>query len=169
MQGLPKLDRIDIAILSQLQSDGRVTNVALAEAVGLTTSPCLQRVRRLERAGYIERYRAHINLAKITDAVTVFTEVTLTDHKRDDFIAFENEIRQFETLQECHLISGGYDYLLKFVARNVAHYQEIIENVLERDIGVEKYFSYIVIKSVVVRDQVPVEALLDGRAAISNT
>ena len=159
MQGLPKLDGIDIDILSQLQKNGRLTNVALADAVGLTTSPCLQRVKRLERAGYIESYKAHIDLSKLTDSVTVFTEVTLTDHKRDDFITFESEIRRFETLQECHLISGGYDYLLKFVARNIAHYQEIIESVLERNIGVEKYFSYVVIKSVVTRDQVPISAL----------
>ncbi len=162
MQGLPKLDSIDIDILSQLQKNGRLTNVALADAVGLTTSPCLQRVKRLERAGYIESYKAHIDLSKLTDSVTVFTEVTLTDHKRDDFITFESEIRRFETLQECHLISGGYDYLLKFVARNIAHYQEIIESVLERNIGVEKYFSYVVIKSVVTRDQVPISALLAG-------
>lgn len=165
MKGLPKLDRIDIDILSQLQRNGRLTNVALADAVGLTTSPCLQRVKRLEHAGYISCYRAHIDLAKLTEFVTVFTEVTLTDHKRDDFITFEKEIREFETLQECHLISGGYDYLLKFVARNIAHYQEIIERVLDRDIGVEKYFSYVVIKSVVARDQVPVGALMADPAA----
>ncbi len=165
MQGLPKLDRIDIDILSQLQKNGRLTNVALADAVGLTTSPCLQRVKRLEKAGYIDCYRAHIDLARLTDFVTVFTEVTLNDHKRDYIITFESEIRQFKTMQECHLISGGYDYLLKFVARNIAHYQEIIESVLERDIGVEKYFSYVVIKSVVTRDQVPISALLAGSAA----
>jgi len=155
-----KLDRIDINILSQLQQNGRLTNVNLADAVGLSPSPCLQRVKRLEKAGYIESYKAHISLGKIADCVTVFTEVTLSDHRREDFIKFEAEIRKFVSLKECHLVSGGYDYLLKFVARSVSHYQEIFESILDRNIGVEKYFSYIVIKSVIDRDSVPVKAIL---------
>lgn len=155
-----KLDRIDINILSQLQQNGRLTNVNLADAVGLSPSPCLQRVKRLEKAGYIECYKAHISLGKIADCVTVFTEVTLSDHRREDFIKFEAEIRKFANLKECHLVSGGYDYLLKFVARSVSHYQEIVETILDRNIGVEKYFSYIVIKSVIDRDSVPVKAIL---------
>ncbi|PCJ84364.1 MAG: AsnC family transcriptional regulator [Hyphomicrobiales bacterium] len=160
MTGRTKLDRIDINILAQLQQNGRITNINLADAVGLSPSPCLQRVKRLEKAGYIESYKAHISLGKLTDYITVFTEVTLHDHRREDFIKFEREIQKYDTLQECHLVSGGYDYLLKFVARSVAHYQEIIETVLDRNIGVEKYFSYIVIKSIVARDSVPIKAIL---------
>ena len=155
-----KLDRIDINILAQLQQNSRLTNVTLAEAVGLSPSPCLQRVKRLEKAGYIERYAARINLSMLTEHVTVFTEVTLNGHRRDDFIKFEAEIRRYDTLQECHLVSGGYDYLLKFVARNIAHYQEIIEDILERNIGVKKYFSYVVIKSILEKDSVPLKAIL---------
>ncbi len=160
MDGTPKLDRIDINILSQLQQSGRLTNVDLADAVGLSPSPCLQRVKRLEKAGFIEGYRARISLRKLTDHVLVFTEVTLSDHRREDFIKFEREIRTFDSVQECHLVSGGYDYLLKFVTRSVSHYQEIIESVLDRNIGVEKYFSYIVIKSVIDNDSIPVAAIL---------
>ncbi|RML41773.1 AsnC family transcriptional regulator [Pseudomonas syringae pv. ribicola] len=76
MEGLVKLDRIDINILVELQKDGRMTNVSLADAVGLSASPCLQRVKRLESAGYISSYKAHLNLAKITESVTVFTEIS---------------------------------------------------------------------------------------------
>src|SRR5215471_18173286 len=113
MTGLPKLDRIDINILAQLQQNSRLTNVDLAAAVGLSPSPCLARVRRLEKAGYIA--------------------------------------------------SGGYDYLLKFITRNVAHYQELMEAILERNIGIDKYFSYIVIKSVFLRENIDLKALLrDG-------
>src|ERR687885_2395762 len=107
MPGLPKLDRIDINILVQLQKDGRATNVNLAEAVGLSPSPCLQRVKRLEAAGYITGYGAHLNLAKLTDSVTVFTEVTLSDHRREDFVKFESSIRNVDEILECHLVSGG--------------------------------------------------------------
>ncbi|MFA6311296.1 MAG: winged helix-turn-helix transcriptional regulator [Sterolibacterium sp.] len=154
-----KLDRIDINILTQLQRNGRVTNVDLADAVGLSPSPCLLRVKRLESAGYITGYNAHIDIAKLGETVTVFTEVTLSDHHREDFVKFEAAIRTIDEVIECHLISGGYDYLLKFLTRGVAHYQTVIESILERDIGVSKYFSYIVIKSPIVKLHYPLGKL----------
>jgi DNA-binding Lrp family transcriptional regulator len=145
--GSIKLDRIDINILAQLQRNARLTNIALASAVALSPSPCLLRVKRLEEAGFITSYNARIDLAKLGETITVFTEVTLNDHHREDFVKFEAAIRTVDEVIECHLISGGYDYLLKFITRGVAHYQSVIEDILERDIGVAKYFSYIVIKS----------------------
>lgn len=154
-----KLDRIDINILTQLQRNGRITNVDLADAVGLSPSPCLLRVKRLESAGYITGYNAHIDIAKLGETVTVFTEVTLNDHHREDFVKFEASIRTIDEVIECHLISGGYDYLLKFLTRGVAHYQTVIESILERDIGVAKYFSYIVIKSPIVKLNYPLGKL----------
>lgn len=159
MTGLPKLDRIDVNILAQLQQNGRLSNIDLAQAVGLSPSPCLSRVRKLEEAGYITSYNARIQLAKLTEYITVFTEVTLNDHRREDFIKFEADIRRYEALQECHLVSGGYDYLLKFVIKSVARYQEMMETILDRNIGVEKYFSYIVIKTVFDRGMVPLKTL----------
>lgn len=161
MTGTLRLDRIDINILAQLQRNGKLTNVVLAEAVGLSPSPCLQRVKRLEKAGYIESYSARIRLSKLLEAVTVFTEISLKDHRREDFIKFERGIRQIEFVEECHLISGGYDYLVKFVTRSVSHYQQVMEDLLDRNIGVEKYFSYIVIKTLLDHDSVPLKALLD--------
>lgn len=156
----PRLDRIDINILAQLQADSGMTNVRLADAVGLSPSPCLQRVKRLEKAGFIESYRARINIRKLADTIMVFTEVTLADHRKDDFQKFEREIRKIESLQEMHLISGGYDYLLKFTVRNMLHYQDIIQDVLEKNIGVAKYFSYIVIQTLLDRGYVPLKSLL---------
>jgi DNA-binding Lrp family transcriptional regulator len=161
MRAAPKLDRIDINILVQLQADGRMTNVDLANAVGLSPSPCLQRVKRLESAGYISGYGAHINLAKLTESVTVFTEVTLADHRRADFVKFEASIRNIDELLECHLVSGGYDYLLRFLVRNIANYQELMETLLERNIGLEKYFSYIVIKTPILKHSLPVKRLIE--------
>jgi DNA-binding Lrp family transcriptional regulator len=155
----PKLDRIDLRILSQLQKNGRITNIDLANAVGLSPSPCLLRVKRLEQAGYITGYGARIQLQKLGDTLTVFTEVTLSDHCRNDFSRFEAAIRNIDEIIECHLVSGGYDYLLKFITHGVDHYQAIIESLLERNIGIEKYFSYIVIKSPFVKHYYPIESL----------
>ena len=159
-----KLDRLDLRILTQLQKNGRMTNVDLADAVSLSPSPCLIRVKRLEQAGYIAGYGAHLRLEKLGDTLTVFTEVTLNDHHREDFIRFETAIREVSEIMECHLVSGGYDYLLRFLTRGVNHYQQIIEGLLERNIGIEKYFSYIVIKSPFIKTHCAIERLFPERA-----
>jgi DNA-binding Lrp family transcriptional regulator len=163
MNGLPKLDHIDLRILSHLQKNGRITNVDLADAVGLSASPCLMRLKRLEKAGYITGYSAHINLNKLGNTITIFTEVTLSDHRRSDFARFETYVRNVAEIIECHLVSGGYDYLLKFITRSVDHYQSIIEHLLEQSIGIEKYFSYIVIKSVFLKNYLPLEDFFTGQ------
>jgi len=155
----PKLDRIDLKILAKLQQAGRVTNVELADAVGLSPSPCLTRVKRLEQAGYITGYGAHLNLGKLGEFLTVFTGVTLSEHRRGDFSRFESRIVKLDEIVECHLVSGGYDYLLKFVTRGVSHYQSIIEGMLESDYGIEKYFSYVVIKSPFIKHHFPIQSL----------
>jgi DNA-binding Lrp family transcriptional regulator len=154
-----KLDRIDIRILGYLQRNGRTTNVDLADAIGLSPSPCLIRVKRLEKAGFITGYGAHVQLEKLGNVQMVFTQVTLSDHRREDFAKFEASIRSVDEIIECHLVSGGFDYLLKFVTRSVLHYQSIVEELLERRIGIEKYFSYIVIKSPFIKHHYPIEKL----------
>jgi DNA-binding Lrp family transcriptional regulator len=95
-----KLDRIDVHILAQLQSDGRISNNELAQRVNLSPSPCLQRVRKLQAAGYIERYSALLNMAKLGDPQVVFTQVTLASHTRDDFLRFEKILRTQDELVE---------------------------------------------------------------------
>ena len=154
-----KLDRIDLRILSQLQKKGRITNVELADAVGLSPSPCLIRVKRLEKSGYISGYGAQIQLEKLGDVQIVYTEVTLADHRREDFIKFVDAVRVVDECIECHLASGGYEDLLKFITRSVSHYQSIIEGLLEQNIGIEKYFSYVIIKSPFVKTHYPIETL----------
>lgn len=159
----PKLDRIDLKILSKLQQSGRITNVELADAVGLSPSPCLTRVKRLEKAGYITGYGAFINMRKLGEYLTVFTEVTLSEHRQGDFSRFEARIAKLDEIVECHLVSGGYDYLLKFVARGVSHYQSVIEGMLENDFGIEKYFSYVVIKSPFIKHHAPIQDLFGNQ------
>lgn len=156
-----RLDRIDMKILIELQNNGRMTNVTLADAVGLSPSPCLLRVKRLEQAGYISGYGATINLQKLGETITVFTEITLADHTKEYFIRFETALRRVDEVVECHLVSGGYDYLVKFVTRGLTHYQSLIETLLDRNIGISKYFSYIVIKSPIQKSGYPLPVLFD--------
>lgn len=163
MLPMPKLDRIDLKILAKLQQHGRITNVELADAAGLSPSPCLTRVKRLEQAGYITGYGAQINLNQLGEFLTVFTEVTLAEHRRGDFSRFETRIAKVDEIVECHLVSGGYDYLLKFITRGVAHYQSIIEGMLEGDYGISKYFSYVVIKSPFIKHHFPIQHLFGDR------
>jgi len=142
-----KLDRLDIRILAELQKNGRISNVNLADKVGLSPSPTLKRIKRLETAGYITGYGARIDLARLGDYVTIFTEFTLNQHYRSNFHEFEKTLSGYSEVIECHLISGGYDYLAKFVVKNINHYQQVIDNLLKNEKMVREYFSYIVIKT----------------------
>ncbi|MBP2307661.1 winged helix-turn-helix transcriptional regulator [Azospirillum melinis] len=154
-----KLDRIDIKILHQLQKNGRITNVELAELVNLSPSPCLMRVKKLQAEGYIEGYTAQINVSKLGQTLTVFTEVTLKNHRQVDFARFLAAVKKIEQVLECHLVSGGYDYMLKFVTSGIGEYQEIMEKLTDMDIGIDKYFSYVVLKSPIVRAHMPLTTL----------
>jgi DNA-binding Lrp family transcriptional regulator len=154
-----KLDRIDIKILNVLQQNGRMTNVELSEVVNLSPSPCLMRMKRLQTEGYIEGYTAQVNVAKLGQTVTVFTEVTLKNHRQIDFARFQQTTQKVDEIIECHLISGGYDYLLKFVTAGISDYQEIMERLTDSDAGIDKYFSFVVLKSPFVKAHLPLKSI----------
>jgi DNA-binding Lrp family transcriptional regulator len=154
-----KLDRIDIKILSELQKNGRITNVELADLVSLSPSPCLMRVKKLQTEGYIISYSALIDIAKLGQILTVFTEVTLKNHRQIDFARFLGAVDKIDSVVECHLVSGGYDYLMKFVTAGIAEYQTIMERLIEMDIGIDKYFSFVVLKSPIVKSHMPLTSL----------
>ncbi|ACP22123.1 putative transcriptional regulator (plasmid) [Sinorhizobium fredii NGR234] len=154
-----KLDRIDVKILHVLQQNGRMTNVELSEVVNLSPSPCLMRVKKLQSEGFIEGYSAQINVAKLGQTLTVFTEVTLKNHRQTDFARFLAAVEKIDQLIECHVVSGGYDYLLKFVTTGIGEYQEIMERLVELDVGIDKYFSFVVLKSPIVKGHLPLTDL----------
>ncbi|MBT9371258.1 Lrp/AsnC family transcriptional regulator [Rhizobium sp. CSW-27] len=154
-----KLDRIDIKILSELQKNGRITNVELADLVNLSPSPCLMRVKKLQSEGYITGYSAQINVAKLGQTLTVFTEVTLKNHRQIDFARFLAAVEKVDSVIECHLVSGGYDYLLKFVTASVVEYQTIMERLIDMEIGIDKYFSFVVLKSPIIKAHMPLTSL----------
>ncbi|AEH87359.1 MULTISPECIES: Lrp/AsnC family transcriptional regulator [Mesorhizobium] len=154
-----KLDRIDIKILYELQKNGRITNVELAERVNLSPSPCLMRVKKLHAEGYIVRYSAQIDIAKLGRTLTVFTEITLKNHRQIDFSRFLAAIDKVDAAVECHRVSARYDYLTKFVAAGIGEYQEIMERLSDMDIGIDKYFSFVVLKSPIVKAHMPLPSL----------
>jgi DNA-binding Lrp family transcriptional regulator len=158
-----KLDRIDINILAVLQRNGRITNVELADEVHLSPSPCLMRVKKLQQAGYIVGYSAQIDLARLGQTLTVFTEVTLKNHRQTDFARFQDALDKIDSCVECHLVSGGYDYLVKFVTAGIDDYQSIMERLIDRDLGIDKYFSFVVLKSPITKHHIPLSRLFADR------
>ena len=161
-----ELDRTDFRILAHLQRMGRCSYIELADRVALSPSPCLTRVRRLQKIGVIEGYGAHIALAKIGDALVVFTEVTISNHRRKDLGRFEPAAQNIPEIMECYNMSGGYDFLIKVVVRSVAHFQSVMDGMLEADLGIEKFSSYIVLRVPFVKREYPLDELFgSGRAA----
>jgi DNA-binding Lrp family transcriptional regulator len=140
------IDRFDLKILTHLQRDGRCSNVELADAVGLSQSPCLARTKRLQQLGVIRGYGADVALETLGESVVVFSEVTISSHRRHDFRKFEEAAARHPEIVECFNVSGGYDYLLKVVSPSVARFQELMECLLNEDIGIGKFKSRIVLR-----------------------
>jgi DNA-binding Lrp family transcriptional regulator len=124
-QDEPDLDSVDRQILAELQQDGRMTNVELARRVGLSAPPCLRRVRRLEDAGIIRGYQADIDPVALGWEVTFFALVGLESQKQIVLDAFEALATSWPEVRECHMIRGGGDFLLRLVARDTAHENEL--------------------------------------------
>ena len=158
--GAIRLDRLDLKILATLQAAGRISNLDLANKVGLSATPCMQRVRRMEAAGYIGGYGAQLAIDRICRNIVVFTEITLSNHRREDFLKFERGIQEIPQILNCFLVTGGYDYLVQFIAQDIHDYQTTVEDLLDRDLGVEKYFSYVTIKQVKRSQGYPLAVLL---------
>lgn len=121
-----KLDAVDRKILKTLQENGRITNVDLAEMVGITAPPCLRRVRALEDAGYIEGYHADLNHKSLGFTITAFILVGLNSNSEADLTAFEEKTKAWPLVRECYLVNGEYDFILKVVSRDLTEYQEFL-------------------------------------------
>lgn len=142
-----QLDRIDYAILDNLQRDGRIPNVELAKRVNLSPSPCLERVKRLEAEGYIEGYVAKLNAAKLNQGMSAFVQVTLDRTTADVFDNFKREVVNLPEVAECHMVAGGFDYLVKLRIRNMEAYRDVLGQLVELP-GVAQTHTYIVIEPV---------------------
>ena len=142
------LDRIDRNILSELQKNGRLSNIDLANKVGLSASPCLERVKRLEAQGYILGYHARVDPQKLGAAMLVFVEITLTKTSPDIFELFSAAVKQHEDIQECHLVSGYFDFLLKARVADMSTYRKLLGDTLLRLPGVNESRTYVVMEEV---------------------
>lgn len=143
-----KLDQVDIRILNRLQNDARMTNQELADAVGLSPSACLQRVKRMDKAGVISSYSAHIELEKVCRHVDVIAAVTLNSHGLDDFGAFEIMVSKMNYVVECTKVSGTIDYLVRFVCPDIASYRMLSDELLQLGPKIGNLSSYVVLNSV---------------------
>ncbi len=159
-------DAIDLKILTVLQDEGRLTKTALAERVGLSPTPCWERLRRLEQAGYIRGYRADIALEKLAPLTTVLVEVTLKQHRFQDFELFERQVKRIDEIVECQATGGGIDYLLKIVTPDMDAYQRLIDSLLVAEIGIDRYFTYVVTRAIKNLPQTPVRLAI---AALGDT
>ncbi|MBM7345039.1 Lrp/AsnC family transcriptional regulator [Pantoea coffeiphila] len=143
-----KLDRYDLKILEILSKEGRITKSKLAETINLSVSPCWERVKRLEDAGVIEGYHAKLNSKVLVKRLQIWVSIELKKHNAESFTRFEKHVMSTPELTECVSVGGGVDYWAKFESLSIDEYQRMMDNWLESDLGIERYFTYIVTKSV---------------------
>ena len=163
-----RLDDRDIEILTILRQEGRISKTELAKRVNLSNSPCWERLRRLEEAGIITGYGAHIALDKLTEHIVVFVAAELENHRAEDFELFEAAIGDEPEIVACWALGGGFDYLLKVVSRNINAYQALIDRLLDRHIGLMRYFTYVVTKEVKSVSSLPLKRLLENDTAATD-
>ena len=149
------LDRIDLRILDTLQRDGRISNLKLAEQVSLSPTAVLARVQRLTREGYIQGYEARLNPQKLGAGLLVFVEVLLDRTAPQMFEAFNAAVQTRREIQECHLVAGGFDYLLKLRVADMDAYRSFSGDVLWRLPGVRETRTYAVMEEVKASAQLP--------------
>lgn len=141
-----ELDRIDRHILQLLQEEGRMSYVELGERVGLSTTPCMERVKRLEREKFILDYGARLNPQKLQANLLVFVEISLYSKSADIFDDFRRAATKLPHVLECHLVSGDFDYLIKARISEMASYRKLLGDILLRLPGVRESKSYIVME-----------------------
>ncbi|HJR56998.1 MAG TPA: Lrp/AsnC family transcriptional regulator [Rhizomicrobium sp.] len=153
----PKLDSIDRRILSELQANGRITNVELSRRAQITAPPCLRRMRALEKTGYIKGYHADLDAKALGFEVISFVFVGLASQKDGDLKAFEESARRWPQVRECHMLSGEVDFLLKCVAEDLSAFQNFITNTLTAERNVASVKSSLVIHASKVEPGVPID------------
>jgi DNA-binding Lrp family transcriptional regulator len=152
-----KLDRIDRRILKELQEDGRMTNVDLADKVGISAPPCLRRVRALEEGGFIRGYHADINGEALGFGVTVFAQVGLNSQAEADLRAFETLVQSWPEVRDCHMLAGETDFLLRIVAADWDAYQRFLTTRLTAAPNVSHVKSALGIRSCKTAPGVPID------------
>ena len=151
----PSIDRTDYRILHQLQNNGRLTNLELAERVGLSPSPCLRRVRGLEESGIIRRYVAIVDAKAVGLPISAFINVSLRSQELDSLEAFQQRVASFPEIMECYLMTGSSDYLLRVVVPSLEAYERFLVDKLTRVPGISSIQTSFALKPVVSRTELP--------------
>ena len=151
------LDEIDLKILQRLQNDGRITNVELANTIGLTAPPCLRRMRALEDEGVIKSYHAAIDPAKMGYTITVFAMVSLKSQAETDLQAFEDHVEKLPEVRECYMLNGEIDFMLKVVAKDLQQFQSFLTSKLTAAPNVASVKTSLTIRSAKHLPGVPIE------------
>ncbi len=154
------LDRIDRNILNELQLDGRISNVELSKRVGLSPTPCLERVKRLEKQGYINGYTALVNPHFLGASLLVFVEITLNRDTPDVFDRFNRAVQLLDDIQECHLVSGDFDYLLKTRVADMSAYRKLLSETLLTLPSISDSRTYVVMEEVKQTNRVAINSQL---------
>ena len=143
---LPKLGRIALNILRILQKDGRISYTDLAKHVWLSVTPCIERVKRLERENYILNYGARVSAQKLNQSLVVFVQIRLNHTSQKNFEEFRRSVMDLENVQSCFLVSGNYDYLLKARVADMASYRELLGHRILKLPAVQESTSYVVME-----------------------
>jgi len=156
MANILRLDDTDRRLLRTLQADGRISNAELAERCNLSPSACSDRVRRLRESGFITGYTALLDPEKLERGVLIFVEVVLDRTTPEVFETFAAAARRAPDVLECHMVAGGFDYLIKSRVRDLAAWRTFLEEVLVRIPGVRETRTYAVLEEVKSTTQIPV-------------
>ena len=147
-ESIRTLDKLDRHILRILQQEGRISMKDLGERVGLSVTPCIERVKRMERDGVISGYYARVNPAAIGAKLLVFVEITLNQKSASAFEQFRREVLRIPEVQECHLVSGDFDYLIKARILEMAEYRKLLGDMLLELPGAAQSRSYVVMEEI---------------------
>ncbi|MCK5575575.1 MAG: Lrp/AsnC family transcriptional regulator [Sphingomonadales bacterium] len=156
-----KLDNVDKKILFHLQENGRITNVDLAEKVGITAPPCLRRVRALEEAGLIKGYHADLNQEILGFSITVFAMVGLDSQAETDLKDFEERVAGWPLVRECFMLNGEIDFILKIVARDLSEFQQFLTSELTSAPHVASVKTSLTIRNSKCEPGIPMEKVLE--------
>lgn len=154
---MSKFDGIDLQILHDLQTDGRLTNVELARRSGISAPPCLRRVRALETTGVIRGFHADINPSSLGYGVSIFAQVGLHSQSETDLKAFEAKVATWPLVRECHMVAGDADFLLKIIAKDWDEYQRFLSSELTSTDNVKNVKSKLVVRTAKDLPGVPIE------------
>ncbi|RWQ62376.1 MAG: Lrp/AsnC family transcriptional regulator [Mesorhizobium sp.] len=154
-----RLDAWDVRILSEIQSDGRISKTELAKRVHLSASACSERLRLLQAAGIIEGFYARLSPSLVGGMICIVVEVVLDRHRLEDQRTFEAAIQEIPEILDCWAIGGRIDYLMRVSSPSLAAYQDFMEGLLQADLGISQYYSLIVTKPVKSNSPIPLSAL----------